>query len=145
MNFTWTPEHALGHERIDDDHRHLFALAAKVVEVFTISTDSQQAQQAFDALLQFARTHFALEENLMQSAGYPDFAHHANVHNALLHELITAQRRLQKGLLRQPKKLTSFLLDWLTIHMDLSERELVEFLNRPAIHANAPKEGALPP
>jgi len=88
-HFEWTTDVAVGHTQIDDEHKQLFVLAEAVVAPLLSNAGHQPTEARLQALIDFARKHFAFEEELMRTSDYPDAKSHASFHNSLLKELET--------------------------------------------------------
>src|SRR5208283_341927 len=85
--FAWNDrEHSVGVNVFDAEHRHLAALMTRAHDFMQGSPDHAKAAELMENLIQETRTHFAHEERLLKSAGYPDAAAHAEEHAALLEE-----------------------------------------------------------
>jgi hemerythrin len=71
----WDPSFSVGHDALDDQHRHILAqcnlLADHCVSDDGVGDDRIFAE-SFDALMAFAREHFAAEEALLAGCAYPD-------------------------------------------------------------------------
>jgi len=126
--FKWTSDMEIGHPEIDKQHTRLFLLGEDVVESLTNFDEKNIAVAHLQAFIAFAQEHFKYEEGLMRSASYPGADQHARDHASLLTELISHCRRVQWGQNTNPASLTDFLWNWLILHIDLADRELVVWL-----------------
>lgn len=128
--FEWNSNLELGHPEIDEQHMRLFLLAGAVVESMTDSDLHRVSVDAapLHALVEFAVEHFAFEESLMLSVGYPESEWHAKYHASLLDELRRFSYQVQQGQNTNAASLIGFLRDWLTLHIDSIDRELVVWL-----------------
>jgi len=104
--------YALGVPLIDRQHRMLFAWYVSL-------RDAPDAQQVADGLLAYASRHFADEETWAFELGL-EIAVHQQRHDQLLANL----EMLQDG--AQRSHVTSLAFEWLTIHIDVEDRALVE-------------------
>ena len=126
--FEWTVAIELGHPQIDDQHRQMLLLGEAVVDPLLSSAEHQPGAAQLQALIDFAKEHFAFEEGLMRSAAYPGADVHAKYHASLLTELTTYCKKVQRGQHTNPVGLISFLWNWLVLHIDSADRELVLWL-----------------
>jgi hemerythrin-like metal-binding protein len=126
--FEWTPEIAVGHARMDDDHKQLFALAEAVVEPLFATAEHQPKETSLAALIDFARRHFTYEQELMRTSGYPEAEAHANFHTLLLRELETYFAKVHVGANTNPAGLIAYLWNWLVVHMQTADRQLAAWL-----------------
>ncbi len=135
--FRWSSDIELGHTEIDEQHKRLLLLGEAVVEQLINSAEHEPGAVQLQVLIDFAQEHFAFEEALMRSVGYPEGAEHAKYHNSLLRELRTYCYRVQRGVHTNPVALISFLWSWIVLHIDLADRNLVAWLKTHAPDATA--------
>lgn len=126
--FEWTAEIAVGHAQIDEEHKQLFALAEAVVEPLFSTAEHRPREALLQALIDFARKHFAYEEELMRTSGYPEAEAHAKFHATLLTELDTYCARVRMGSHTNPVGLIAYLWNWLIVHIQSADRQLVAWL-----------------
>ena len=127
--FTWSSDLETGDSVIDEQHMKLHALFGKLLDA---EDSPENVRRVLDELSEYTLVHFAMEEDLMRRAGYPDDAFEAHVaeHRAFLDETRTQILHCQ---LEGPPSVTSlatFLHDWLADHVHESDRALVEFVQR---------------
>ena len=125
----WTSANELGHPEIDDQHKQLFVLGQAVLESLTHRDKKDVAVAKITALIELAQEHFKYEEGLMRSAGYPGLDQHAKFHASLLSDLRVHCDKVQWDPNINPADLTNYLRDWLKLHVDSEEKELVLWLN----------------
>ena len=126
--FEWTSDIELGHPQIDEQHKRLLLLGEAVVKPLMDSAEHKPGLAQLQALIDSAEEHFAFEELLMHSVGYSEAEQHAKYHASLLTELRTYCSKAQQGQNTNPVSLISFLWDWLSLHIDSTDRELVAWL-----------------
>jgi len=126
--FNWKPEIALGHEQIDEQHKQLFALAGAAARPLFFAPEDGQAADPLQALIDFAREHFAYEEALMGAADFPGAEQHAESHALLLAELVAHCAKVRGGSSAYPAGLIGFLWNWLNLHIGSEDRKLVAWL-----------------
>lgn len=126
--FEWTIDFAVGHRQIDDEHKQLFVLAEAVAAPLLSNAGHQSIEAPLQALIDFARTHFAFEEELMRISAYPDAESHTRFHDSLLKELETYCARVHTRSNTNPAGLIAYLWNWLVRHIRSADRELGEWL-----------------
>jgi hemerythrin len=126
----WKPSLAIGVAEIDAQHRTLFERAARFEAAVQAREPSIRLQELFTFLEDYARAHFAAEEQLMRDVGYPRLAEHAQEHSGF-------KRRLQSLLPQLESEgdstalslaLRGLLEFWLTDHVTSSDQRIGEFL-----------------
>jgi hemerythrin len=132
IDFQWTDTHELGHAEIDRQHMQMFLLTEAVIESLVeygfkrVEVGVTQLQ----TLIDFTEEHFAFEEDLMRSASFPGAEWHGKYHASLLVELRTYCGKVQRGQIVNAVGLISFLWNWLRLHIDSEDRELVVWLSQ---------------
>lgn len=122
---SWPADHGLGVERMDAEHRALFARMTTLGELLKGAAEREPLTAAFEALVSEAVSHFASEEALMKERAYPGIAAHAREHARLLDDV----RSLAYHVDRSSMMLTMrYLADWLFRHLDTMDRGLARWL-----------------
>ncbi|OFZ98784.1 MAG: hypothetical protein A3H35_05545 [Betaproteobacteria bacterium RIFCSPLOWO2_02_FULL_62_17] len=109
----------------NEQHKQLFLLGEVVVKSLINSGDQKLAAAQLQAFIVLAQGNFKYQEVLMRSAGYPDSERHAKYHASLLTELIGHCDRMHWGRNGDRVGLSNFLWNWLILHIDLADREVV--------------------
>lgn len=110
IKLEWKPIWECGHPLIDQQHRHLLDLANSLLEMTSVKTNSEQAAIIFNQLIEQIIHHFTEEEQIIESAGFPDTPRHAERHQNLIKKVL----RLNNCLLRAeltPATFFTFLVD----------------------------------
>lgn len=98
----WDPSFSVGHDGLDDQHRHILLLCNVLVDHCVSDNgvpddgadDEQKFQEAFDALMALAREHFATEETLLSGFSYldlEDYRHEREEFEYLVAEIVTPE------------------------------------------------------
>ena len=80
----WKPEYSVGIEVIDKDHQKLLSLINQFQTAVNYRTGEEFEKEALDAVLDYTKTHFKREEDLMEEHGYPDFEAHKALHRKMI-------------------------------------------------------------
>lgn len=134
----WRPQLAVGHEKIDEDHKRLIELINKVQSLFVTDASMGELTVALDALYDYTRYHFAREESVMRQIDYPHLHKHAKVHEALVRRLndlteqillAHAQRTTADSLPKEKRDaLLQLLRDWLIHHVIQVDLKMKDYL-----------------
>ncbi|HYG87924.1 MAG TPA: bacteriohemerythrin [Azospirillum sp.] len=133
----WSEALAVGAAALDSDHQHLFALSNDVMAAVLDGRGAAVVQTAVDALEDYARQHFAREEELLFDSGYPEAEAHRASHAHLLARL--QDIKAIAGDERQPERVASFLHAWILDHILVADMEYARFLRRRTHDAAAPE------
>lgn len=125
---TWKDTLSVGVDMIDNQHRTLIELLNQLDERVRAGGAPMVLSGALDRLIWHTAMHFADEEALMKSNGYPEAAGHVAEHYGLVKAAINLQKRLaiSPGDLSEGDMI--FMRDWLQQHLQGSDRRLGEFL-----------------
>jgi hemerythrin len=90
-------------------------------------------------LIEYTKTHFGAEEELMERLEYPELAHHRQLHKQLTKSVLGWKADLDAGRPLSTRDVLSFLRDWLTSHIQREDKKIGEFiLARARQNAKAP-------
>jgi hemerythrin len=124
----WEPRHSVGNGTLDDHHRNILAQCNALADC--LADDSEEGERrfhkAFDELMAFARNHFAAEEALLASRGYPALEDHRNERDEfdyLAAEIITIENF-------DKDELQTFLVLWWTGHIMGAVKKHRAFLSK---------------
>jgi hemerythrin len=133
MSFwTWNASLSVGIDVIDGQHRRIVDYINEL-DVARYEGDHDKVTRVLMGLVDYTRTHFAFEEDLMTQAGYPLSASHKRVHDAFVNQIghYVAQHESGKDVTR---KLMSELQIWLTNHIQNDDKDYApiagKFMNK---------------
>ena len=109
---------------MDDEHREMIDLINATYEKLDSDADAEQVEEYLGEILSTISMHFALEERIMQNAGYGEFHAHKDDHEVLLDRL----RDLMDGYYDDPasgaRRLEQSLSDWFADHFSTFDARL---------------------
>lgn len=123
---TWTPDLAIGHQMIDDDHRSIFDLANRLQAEIDATEEPEYSivGEVLVELIEHTGSHFMREEALMQAIGYPAYAKHKAEHDVLMTKVNSLLRRFMDGEKNVSLDVSAFMRQWLVRHIMTFDREL---------------------
>ncbi len=125
---TWNDKLSVGIKQFDEEHQQLVRLVNQLHEAMKTGQGKQSLGSILQSLISYTRNHFAAEERLMQSHGYPDYAEHKKEHNALTLSVLDLQKEFQAGNVLLSQKVMNFLKEWLTGHIQGLDKAYGPFL-----------------
>jgi hemerythrin len=133
FRFEWSPSFRVGVTMLDEQHRDLFAHVNALSEAIgrTGIVEGHDAEKR--AVLDFARRHFADEEALMKTQGYPRFEVQAQAHRVLLSQLEMLVNAAERRSRPRSETAVDYLKDWLIKHTLLEDLQYKEFFTRRGI------------
>jgi len=112
----WSPSWSLGIPSVDGEHRDMIDMINRVYADLEGSPEPASIADSLGEIHAGISAHFALEERLMQSAGYPEYAEHKQSHELLLDQI----RDLMDEYAADPEQgkqgLQRRLGDWFSLH-----------------------------
>ena len=140
-SYHWNQRLSVGDPDIDHDHQGLFDLVNELA-----SADKTRGFMAdiIVRLEQYANEHFAREEALMRSIGYPEYEQHLEKHRAFvewLESVKTTYRRAAESPFLINDLVHDFLVEWLVDHImkeDMKYRDYI--LSRKSTSGNRREE-----
>ena len=130
----WIPaKHAIGIEKIDDQHQHLHQLVSDLYSSFIKNEHKEKLLSYFDALLAYTKNHFKYEEELFEKFDYPKKYSHTEEHNEFVRTIENFRTDYTKGNKNLTFQLINYLNEWLEKHTFSSDRAYVNFMKSKGI------------
>lgn len=121
--FKWSNEYSVNIKAIDDQHRELVNILNRLFVAVSKREGNEIIAEILDALTNYTKTHFALEEKMLRQANYDKLEEHMEEHRKLLEHF----EQLCKKYMTEEKpvyfELLSFLKRWLKEHILSSDKE----------------------
>jgi hemerythrin len=115
--FKWSPDYSVNIKTIDNQHQELVNILNRLFVAVSMREGSKIVGGILTALKGYTKTHFALEERLMQQANYADLEAHKEEHKKLIEQL---DELILKHLLEEKPiyfEMLRFLKNWLKEHI----------------------------
>ncbi|MBT3767178.1 MAG: hemerythrin family protein [Rhodospirillaceae bacterium] len=127
--FDWDDRLLTGIKDIDNDHVKLFSFINTLLREAEGNQSHAVISVTISELIDYASTHFELEEGYMEQWGYPDIEQHRAQHISLTEEVIKIAENFEKD----PESVdvewfAEFLIDWLIHHINERDFAYVEYL-----------------
>jgi len=129
----WRPGFSVGIENIDDQHKTLIRALNDVAESLERG-DADDCVRVYEEFLRLSVEHFASEERILFSSGYPQAQEHADHHRRLLKMAEDAQTQCRNQVLnRQTTECFNALLEFLIgdlLEADIQFKSFLEELDK---------------
>ena len=125
----WKDEYSLGIPEIDLQHKRIFDCFVTIADDGLTKQDKWLTDSSIVQLVGLLQGHFALEENLMRSLGYPELERHIEEHqqfNAELHELAQMSLRTKGNMSHDMIKVFQ---KWQREHIIKSDRHYADYFS----------------
>lgn len=129
----WQQHYSVGHVLLDEQHKMFFVLCRKAAEVRTDLTPEgrERFHDLLNELVNYARRHFALEEQLLQQCAFPHFELHRAQHEAYFEKLTDFVLQATFGDLDRDG-VFNYLTSWWSDHILNSDMKYRGFLHDPS-------------
>lgn len=126
--------YVVGIEQVDREHQKLFELAGRIYDSIAVDmiAPMNQIQAAIAELIDSTKTHFASEESLMETNGYPGLAEHRELHAYLISRIEDFEKSVELGEQLTPVDAYEFLCSWLGDHIQASDKNFGAYFSQRA-------------
>ena len=132
--FTWNDSYSVKVTQCDEQHKKLFAIINELADAMRMGKGQEAVGVTVGELLQYTRTHFREEEELMIKAGYPQLPAHQEMHKKFVADVEALQKQAQSGQSANSIKVLNLLRDWLLNHIQKTDKQYSAHLNAAGIH-----------
>lgn len=129
----WDDKYSVGIESIDRQHKRLVNLINQLKTAVDYSTGEEFEREALDELVDYTKTHFSYEEELMEKYGYPDYEPHKAQHRKMIKQVEEVLAEYEEDHDRAMEHALGFLKDWLINHINGTDKEYSEFLQSKGV------------
>jgi hemerythrin len=130
---TWSEKLSVQVGQFDREHQELVNLINKLHDAMKAGQGKQVVGDVLKGLISYTQKHFAAEEKLMKTHGYPAYEKHKKEHNQLTMTVLDFQKGYLDGSVPLSQTVMNFLKDWLTGHIQGVDQEYGPFLNGKGI------------
>lgn len=118
----------VGNRLMDREHAVLIEYINTLQKLLDGNSSRQLVGQVLEGLIQYTKTHFYVEEELMYAFRYPDYVNHIQAHEKFKQTMQTLSSEYKQGEADITNELMDFLKDWLVNHIQKVDRKLADFL-----------------
>ena len=118
----------LNDPEIDSQHETLIRLVNQLHESMLQGTGRDVLDGLMSQLIEYTRTHFSYEEQLMSQYSYPEYEAHKSEHNRLMQDLVNLAESYHSGELLLSFAVVLELKGWATVHIEKFDMPLGVFL-----------------
>jgi hemerythrin len=131
--FPWKEKYNVGIKEIDDQHKKLVKLLSDLFQSMETNQGKDALAPILAGLVEYTKTHFATEERLMKSYGYPDYEPHKKKHEEFTRKVLDFQKQFQSGNFGLSVQVGYFLKDWLKKHIQGTDKKYIPFLSSKGV------------
>ena len=112
----WDNSYSVHNSKIDEQHKKLFELAAKVEKISDKSVCKNEVKELLAEFFNYMKDHFNDEEKYMHMIGYPDLEEHRKIHKEIIQLMINLIKDI-KSTNDLKEKLYLIAKKWLLEHI----------------------------
>jgi len=126
----WESKYCLKIKEIDEQHKKLINLANKLFNACTQGKDiaEEEFKNAIKEAVDYAKSHFKFEEELLSKYNYPEINEHRKEHEDFIKKIILEIKNFETGKKFVPNSFARFLRDWTLEHIAISDKKFSFFL-----------------
>ena len=115
--FEWKDEYNVGITRIDEQHKTLVSFLNDLFEAMKTGKGNEKLDAVLKGLVEYTKTHFATEENLMKVYRFPGYEEHKTKHEEMTGQVLRMYRRFNAENKLNTLEIATYLKDWLKHHI----------------------------
>lgn len=125
---TWSRSFDTHIPAIDRQHRRLVGFINELDAAIQSGQSRDVVESVLDALVTYTHQHFGAEEHLMDRSAYPGSDAHRTEHLAFVKRLVDFRSAQASGHLGVSADLMSYLCEWVSSHLQETDRRFFEYL-----------------
>ena len=129
----WSANLETGVKAIDSDHKKLVDMINALNEAMSQGKGKDILATLLKALANYCLVHFAMEEKLMATHGYPESVQHMAQHEGLRTQVAELLAKQAAGALVITIPVMTFLKNWLSGHIVGTDKKFGAFLSAKGI------------
>lgn len=113
----WKEEFSVGVDAFDRDHKILFDLVNQFEMASSMGKSDEHVAAVLDTLVDYTKTHFKREEDMMERYAFPGLPEHRHAHSRLAKQVEAFCHHYENGDHSISNDLIAFMNNWLQIHI----------------------------
>ena len=130
---TWKDSYTVHDPSLDAEHRQIIESINKLYLPMQGRTPGLAAERLLGSLIQYTRTHFEHEEELLKKTAYPAFAEHKALHDDMVQRTIDLQTHLMS---LTASDVLNFLKDWWLEHIQGEDKKCAVYLESVRVRSD---------
>ncbi|HYA86104.1 MAG TPA: bacteriohemerythrin [Nitrospirota bacterium] len=130
---TWSNDLSVNIKEFDEEHKKLISMVNDLHSAMGSGKGKEVMGPILVRLVDYTKTHFAAEEQLMRKHEYPGYVSHKSLHDDLTKQVMDLQNKFQEGRMLVTVQVMNFLKDWLSNHIQNTDKKYGPYLNGKGI------------
>jgi hemerythrin len=124
----WDNTYSVNIELIDNNHKMIIDLINSMHDAILMGREEEEVENVLRSLMRYTDVHFAEEEKILVSGGYPNVSEHTFMHNKMTEQVWKMYERYEDGE-NITNEIMSLLTRWVTTHIMSEDQEYVAYLD----------------
>lgn len=133
MLLEWSDKYTVNVDRFDSQHKRLIMLINDLNTAMAEGRGKELVGKTLGELIDYTKIHFKAEERLMSDHGYSDYTGHKGEHDKFCEQVLSFKKDFEAGNIILSIKMMRFLRDWLTGHIQGTDKKYGPHLNERGI------------
>ena len=129
----WNDNYSVNIAEIDKQHKRLFDLINEIYDAMKQRKTQEILGKAIAQLVNYTKTHFSYEENILDKYSYPALSNQKKEHELFVAKILDFEDGFNENRLFLSTEITNFLKDWLITHIQGADKNYSNFLNNKGI------------
>ncbi len=129
---SWSSSYSVLVGKMDQEHQRLIDIINNLYAAMREGRGKDAIVSLMSALIDYTKTHFAHEEQLMKESGYADYEKQKNAHENLISQVMELQNKINAGT-GLTQEVMSFLKNWLVNHIQGMDKKYGPHFNKKGI------------
>ena len=130
----WKEDFSVHIAEIDRQHQTLIDIINELYSAMLSRQTKQTLSAIIDKTYNYAKSHFAFEEEYFGLYGFPESQAHKAIHRELMEKIEDYKVQFEAGRLMLSIEIMQFLKEWLENHMLREDKKYSTFLNERGVH-----------
>lgn len=130
----WKEDYVVNVREIDDQHKKLVAMINELHDAMLAKKAKEVLGPLLSKLVAYCASHFATEEKLLKTHGYPEYDDHKEKHEKMTAKVLALQNDWKAGRVNLTLDVSKFLKDWLDKHILGTDKKYGPFLNGKGVN-----------
>ncbi len=129
----WNQSLSVGVAEIDREHRQIIEIINLLISDPEANVRSETISEILNRLMQYARSHFETEEELMMKHSYPDLEVHQKTHIDFKKKMVEFCIGAMEYKEKLPTELFLYIVTWLENHILEEDMKYVSFFKEQGV------------
>ena len=133
-NIEWSADLSVGIERIDEQHLKLIELLQELEDAIQMGRDGDLIEDTIVNLFNYAKVHFAAEEEMLHQHKYPEEKLHMLEHSKFISKAFEFRENFDVKRPGLNMQVVNFLSGWILSHIQITDQRYTRYLSKHGVN-----------